>query len=269
MWLPLFCAMKHHIIISADGSTSLQLEHFGEAYHSTNGAFTEAQHIYINCGLSYSFSEFTCRSAELDSRDGEYMPESRKIFDVGFGTGLNCILALAWQISACSKGGEKPKITYYGIEKFPIQQSEIEQFNYCKLIAEYYCLSPDMLQKYFLKIHSSPWEESVEIAEGFILLKTRRDIAQVGEEFYREAKPFDAPAVVFYDTFSPATQPELWREEIFRNIYNGCLGGTVLVTYCSKGVVKQALRNVDFEVHRLPGPPGKRHIVRAEKIIPL
>ena len=31
-----------------------------------------------------------------------------------------------------------------------------------------------------------------------------------------------SPAVIFYDTFSPATQPELWDEGIFRTIAAGC-----------------------------------------------
>ena len=69
-------------------------------------------------------------------------------------------------------------------------------------------------------------------------------------------------AVVFYDTFSPATQPNLWDEGIFRNIAAGCPAGSTLVTYCSKGTVKQALRSAGFTLERLAGPPGKRHILR-------
>jgi Protein of unknown function (DUF752). len=38
-----------------------------------------------------------------------------------------------------------------------------------------------------------------------------------------------------------------------------------LVTYCSKGIVKQAIRNAGFALERLSGPKGKRHIIRAYK----
>ncbi|MFR4038497.1 MAG: MnmC family methyltransferase [Butyricimonas faecalis] len=32
-----------------------------------------------------------------------------------------------------------------------------------------------------------------------------------------------------------------------------------------KGTVKQALRNIGFNLKRLPGPPGKREMLRAVK----
>ncbi|HON70670.1 MAG TPA: MnmC family methyltransferase, partial [Tenuifilum sp.] len=38
-----------------------------------------------------------------------------------------------------------------------------------------------------------------------------------------------------------------------------------LVTYSAKGLVKQNLRQAGFNVERLQGPPGKRHMVRAWK----
>jgi tRNA U34 5-methylaminomethyl-2-thiouridine-forming methyltransferase MnmC len=39
----------------------------------------------------------------------------------------------------------------------------------------------------------------------------------------------------------------------------------ILVTYSVKGTVKRALRDVGFTVTRLPGPPGKHHMLRAIK----
>ena len=39
----------------------------------------------------------------------------------------------------------------------------------------------------------------------------------------------------------------------------------VLVTYAAKGSVRRAMQAVGFEVERLPGPPGKREMLRAIK----
>jgi tRNA U34 5-methylaminomethyl-2-thiouridine-forming methyltransferase MnmC len=39
----------------------------------------------------------------------------------------------------------------------------------------------------------------------------------------------------------------------------------VLVTYSAKGTVKQALRSTGFEVERIEGAAGKRHMLRAIK----
>ncbi|MGA9271171.1 MAG: MnmC family methyltransferase, partial [Lutimonas sp.] len=41
----------------------------------------------------------------------------------------------------------------------------------------------------------------------------------------------------------------------------------ILVTYSAKGSVRRALQAVGFEVERLPGPPGKREMLRARKDI--
>jgi tRNA U34 5-methylaminomethyl-2-thiouridine-forming methyltransferase MnmC len=38
-----------------------------------------------------------------------------------------------------------------------------------------------------------------------------------------------------------------------------------LVTYCAKGQFKRDLKTVGFQVFDLPGPPGKREMVRAVK----
>ena len=257
--------MEHNITTSGDGSSTLQLTRFNETYHSRNGAYTEAQHIYIKNGLEHLFH--TTGTQNIN------------VFDVGFGTGLNCILAWAWQQTLAAAGLPHPSITYYGIEKYPIPLTETEQLNYHTIIAQHSDLLPDKLQETFLLKHSCPWEEDVAIpgiicsGNGeFILHKSCADIATLGAEYYREAcsnkekesrcSTDTATAVVFYDTFSPATQPELWNEAIFRNIAAGCPAGSVLVTYCSKGTVKQALRAAGFTLERLAGPPGKRHILR-------
>ena len=319
--------MEHIIATSNDGSSTLQLTQFGEAYHSTNGAYTEATHIYIQCGLEHLFHNIAsaCTTEESSScpmketssgtmKETSSGPSSAttgtpeiNIFDVGLGTGLNCILAWAWQQQLRQKGLPYPRIHYWGIEKHPIPLSEIEQLNYPDIIAGHTGLLPDNLAEVFHFMHKCQWEENVKVPgipvmslsgnkmvtmcapncstsssgecyreEDFVLHKTCADIAVLGAEYYRKACCMEKnlcntchtfPAVVFYDTFSPATQPELWDESIFRNIAEGCPAGSLLVTYCSKGSVKQALRNAGFTLERLAGPPGKRHILRGTTII--
>ena len=263
--------MEHNITTSGDGSSTLQLTRFNETYHSRNGAYTEAQHIYIKNGLEHLFQTTSCGAGTLPDKSGTGSdgaaplgirpPMHLNIFDVGFGTGLNCILAWAWQQTLAAAGLPYPSITYYGIEKYPIPLAETEQLNYHTIIAQHSDLLPHKLQETFHLMHSCPWEEDVAISGNFTLHKNCADIAAIEPEYYRTAKT-PSPVVIFYDTFSPATQPELWDEAIFRAIAAGCPAGSVLVTYCSKGTVKQALRTAGFTLERLAGPPGKRHILR-------
>jgi tRNA U34 5-methylaminomethyl-2-thiouridine-forming methyltransferase MnmC len=39
-----------------------------------------------------------------------------------------------------------------------------------------------------------------------------------------------------------------------------------LVTYAANGNARRALQTVGFEVERLPGPPGKKEMLRGTKI---
>jgi len=58
----------------------------------------------------------------------------------------------------------------------------------------------------------------------------------------------------------------MWTSEIFRMIADITSDSGVLVTYSAKGQVKRNLRASGFEVNLLPGPPGKRQMIRAIKI---
>jgi tRNA U34 5-methylaminomethyl-2-thiouridine-forming methyltransferase MnmC len=71
--------------------------------------------------------------------------------------------------------------------------------------------------------------------------------------------------IVYYDAFDPAVQPELWEEDVFWQLIDGLAPGAVLVTYCCKAAVRRAMEAVGFIVEKLPGPSGKREILKARK----
>jgi len=78
-------------------------------------------------------------------------------------------------------------------------------------------------------------------------------------------KPDSLFDVIFFDAFSPEKQPEMWTQSQFEKIFRNCNQGAILTTYCAKGNVRRALQYAGFTVERLPGPPGKREILRATK----
>ena len=109
----------------------------------------------------------------------------------------------------------------------------------------------------FIPLHQAAWNEKQAITPNFSLTKIHGDLADTWFDTI-----FD---IVYYDAFAPDSQPELWTEEIFRRIYLAMSAGGMLLTYSAKGDVKRALRAAGFEVHRLEGAPGKRHMLRAIK----
>ncbi len=167
------------------------------------------------------------------------------ILEVGFGTGLNALLTLleAEQM-AC-------KIYYEAIEKYPISVDIAGQLNYCDI------LKVDA-EKYFKPLHTCTWNKAVPITADFVLKKCQADILSF-------APSHTAFNLVYFDAFSPAAQPELWSVDVFSTIYQHMQSGGVLVTYSSKGLVKQSLRNAGFTIERLAGAKGKRHMLRATK----
>ncbi len=70
---------------------------------------------------------------------------------------------------------------------------------------------------------------------------------------------------IYFDAFSPSTNPELWQEKLFAAVKQLLRPDGALVSYCVNGTVRRAFENAGFDVHRVPGPPrGKREVLVAK-----
>lgn len=225
--------MKRKIIITSDGSTTIHLPEWDEQYHSKHGAIQEAIHVFIESGF-YFFLE-------------KNKIENASILEIGFGTGLNAFLT---SLEAVEK---KLVIDYFGVEAYPVEIEEIKQLNYVDEVE-----TPISNKKaLFNKIHSIEWEKKTKINSNFSLTKQQL--------FFKEINEVDKFDIVYFDAFGARVQPELWTEEIFEKMYKALKKNGVLVTYSSKGSVRRAMQTVGFEVEKIPGPPGKREMLRAVK----
>ncbi|QNK78937.1 tRNA (5-methylaminomethyl-2-thiouridine)(34)-methyltransferase MnmD [Winogradskyella undariae] len=229
--------MKRNIITTSDGSKTIQIEEWNEQYHSIHGAIQEANHVFMKHGLLYYYEKLDNKLTEIDT-------EEISILEIGFGTGLNTFLTL---IEA-----EKLKlnINYVGVEAYPVQLEEIQQLNYIELISETH-------KAVFEKLHETPWEKPHLITSNFKLEKQQKFFKDINSE-----NRFD---LIYFDAFGARVQPELWTEDIFKIMYKALKENGVLVTYCAKGSVRRAMQAVGLTVERLPGPPGKREMLRATK----
>ena len=219
--------MKRQIIITSDGSTTIHLPEWNEQYHSKHGAIQEAYHVFIKNGLE------SCVGSEIS------------ILEIGFGTGLNAF------ISFLEAEKNSLRIHYDGVEAYPVAMEEVKQLNY---VAE---LDAASHQEKFDRIHEIPWEERKEISASFNLIKRKL--------FFHEIEDVDKFDLVYFDAFGARVQPDLWTEEIFAIMFRAMKENGILVTYSAKGSVRRAMQAVGFEVERLPGPLGKREMLRAIK----
>lgn len=223
---------KIEIITTSDGSHSLINTELNETYHSTHGAIQESIHVFIKNGLEYF--EQKNKSPEI------------RIFEVGFGTGLNALLTLQHSLT------QPVKIYYESLEAFPVDQQTILQLNYPKAL--------DFLQaeKYFAQLHQTIWNEPSVITDSFTLSKRHVKIQDID----LGVEKFD---VIYFDAFAPSKQPEMWEHPILKKIEQSMKPKAVFVTYCAKGQLKRDLRSLGLMVETLAGPPGKKEMVRAVK----
>ncbi|MDF2438884.1 MAG: hypothetical protein K0Q95_3260 [Bacteroidota bacterium] len=228
--------MERKIIITEDGSHSIHIPELNENYHSTHGAIQESLHVFIEAGLKKALAE--------------NLSSVLHILEVGMGTGLNLLLSyIETREIAVS-------VNYTAIEAFPLEGEFIQKLNYADLLSNSLQVP---VKGIFEKIHSCSWEKEIELSDNFNLkkLKSTLQTADLKNEFYD---------LIYYDAFGPPVQPGMWTEDIFLRLYNSMAAGGALVTYCAKGEVKRILKRSGFDVESLPGPPGKREMVRAVKI---
>lgn len=223
--------MKREIIKTGDGSATIYLPEWNEHYHSKHGAVQEALHVFIKTGFNHYFEK--------------HDPEEISILEIGFGTGLNALLTFL------EAKKEKVRVKYTGVEAYPVSAEELEVLNYADLINE------ENVSAVFKKLHSTAWEERSEISSFFSLQKEKK--------FFREISAEDEFDLIYFDAFGPRVQPELWSEKVFKNMFRCLRKNGILVTYSAKGDVRRAMLAAGFEVERLPGPPGKREMLRATK----
>lgn len=216
------------IITTEDGSQSLYDEALNETYHSTKGARSESEYVFLKMGLDYLCQNRTPNTQDL------------RILEVGFGTGLNAWLSWQW--------AERNKIHvhFYTLEPFPISMDLVKQMD----------LATD---GQFLAIHDAIWNKPTDFDEFFSLHKSTNKLEEAVF-----TTPFDC---VFFDAFAPSKQPEVWTLENLEKCFDALDAGGILTTYCAQGQFKRNLAAVGFDVEVLPGALGKKEMVRGRKLI--
>ncbi|GGZ35553.1 hypothetical protein GCM10007049_31220 [Echinicola pacifica] len=221
------------LIETEDGSHSLYVPELDETYHSFHGAYRESIHVFFLYGLDHWYMHHPHK-------------QPIRIFEVGFGTGLNAWLSLVWAEQ------NKIPVLYHSIEPFPIEEELYTQLNYPKLdedISHY--------QGYFEELHRAEWDKGDSVTPYFNMKKDKTTLEEV------KLYPTD---MVFFDAFAPSKQPELWTKDILQKVVDALNPGGVFVTYCAKGQVKRDLAACGLQVETLPGPPGKKEMIRGTKL---
>lgn len=216
------------IVTSNDGSHTLKNESTGEHYHSLFGAVTESSHVFVEAGLqAIQLYDKPCR-----------------LLEIGMGTGLNLFL------TAVFAQPHSIRIDYTGLEPYPVQPEILKQLNYGSWVNE--GIWESFCRNYEAMLTGESWEQ-----DG---LSAKMDLRSVHD--FETSGVFD---LIFYDAFSPKSQAEMWSDEVVDKLGSSLAPGGVLVTYCVQGRVRRRFMANGLMAERLPGPPGKRQMLRIIK----
>jgi tRNA U34 5-methylaminomethyl-2-thiouridine-forming methyltransferase MnmC len=278
--------MKKELITTKEGSHTFYIPELDEYYHSWFGAIAESQHVYMEQGL-------------------KYVAQSKKdisILEIGFGTGLNAILTylelcknLNWKIDYAALEPdpitmeEFEALNYADILDLSKEGREVYRWMHelspssCDLLAgsthdlvdmdpeiksrgDSGMLGEDRIQKSIIARRSEASPTKVvdcHVGLPALLAMTFQKFQKSLLDVHLKPNTYD---LIYFDAFAPSVQPELWTVAVFRKLFNTLKEGGVLVTYSSKGTVKQALRDVGFKLKRIQGSPRKHHMLRASKL---
>ena len=194
-------------------------EVFDDPYYSLNGGAAETEHVFLaGNGLPGRF------------RNGFHIAE------LGFGTGLNFLCALA----AWRAAGVPGRLRFTTFELHPMAQADR-----MRALAAFEGLPVDSLDYADLSAVSGP---------DFDLRVIAGDVGQT--------LPIWDGAVDawFLDGFSPAKNPAMWTPEVLAAVGARTVPGGSFATYTAAGHVRAALAEAGFAVTRVPGYGRKRHM---------
>ncbi len=217
---------RNQIVVTSDGSHTIYVPGLNEHYHSIHGAVQESEFIFLQNGFD------TCNFSPV------------RILEIGFGTGLNVLLTALKTLSRTKN------VFYTSLENYPLEPEIIQKLNH-------HTFAGRRGKELFEKIHSSEWGTMSSLLPCFSLLKIKEDL--ISGDIHGE---YD---LIYFDAFGPDKQPEMWTRNIMEKISGVTKSGGLFITYSSKGEIKRLLTETGFSATLVPGPPGKRHIIRAIK----
>ena len=222
-------------ILSKDGSSTLYSPIYQQFYHNPNGAIAESRHVFFETpGLDSFFSE----------------NKSLTILEVGFGTGLNFLLATDYYL----KNNCTSPLHFYSIEVAPVTSTKALELNYAEQLS-----SPDLapvLPNVFKELNSGlniikPVPGSDITLHLFIGDFVDADFKDLTTDF------------IFHDPFSPEVNEELWSSEVFERLLGFSRNHTILTTYCAASKARGAMANAGWFTARAKGALGKREMTLA------
>ncbi len=196
---------------------------FDDPYFSLENGLAETKHVFL-------------AGNDLPARfcDGFHIAE------LGFGTGLNFLVAL----EAFRATGTPGRLHFTSFEAFPMSLPDLRRA--LSAFATLPCETLTNLEGSALPTTLSGPDFQLSIIFG--------DARQTLPAWSGQADAW------FLDGFAPARNPELWEPELLKAVSDHTAPHGSFATYTAAGNVRRALEAAGFSVERVPGYGRKRHM---------
>ena len=198
---------------------------YDDPYYSFDDGLSESTHVFL---------------------DGNDLPARMRpgfhVAELGFGTGLNLLLALR----AARATGALP-LRYTGFEAHPLSPGDM-----AAALSAFPALAADAAALV------AWWAEGPEVRttelEATVIIGDARDTLPLWR---------GRADAWFLDGFAPARNPELWSDALMAEVAHHTAPMGTLATYTAAGHVRRALDAAGFDVSPRPGFGRKRHMTTA------
>lgn len=199
---------------------------FDDPYYSLDNGVAETRHVFL-------------AGNDLPAR----LCDGFQIAELGFGTGLNLLVALqAWR-----QTGQHGVLRFTSFEAYPLAPADM-----IKAQAAFPELA-DIAQELAPHWHQGAMQIALEDLKFEMILG---DARQTLPAWQGRADAW------FLDGFSPAKNPELWDPDLMASVGVKTAQGGTLATYTAAGFVRRGLEAAGFAISRSPGFGRKRHMTR-------
>ena len=204
--------------------------YFDDVYFNTDGAVDETHYVFIEGNCLYE-------------RFLQHQQEIFTIGEAGFGSGLSFLVA--WQtfkqFRQKNPNSNLKKLNFFSVEKYPLSASEMSKIHN-KVINHNDALWP--LAKL---LQDSVKRSDVDSLEEANLLICYDDISCFADFLVQQNSFIDA---WFFDGFSPAKNPDMWNESLFKHCYQLTREKGTFATFTAAGFVRRNLINAGFNVKK-------------------
>ena len=220
---------------AADGT--LWSAHYDDIYHAAAGGLEQCRHVFLGGNAL---------PVRWQRRD------AFTIVETGFGCGLNFLAAWkAWR--------DDPKrcarLHFVSVEKHPFSGEDLRQIHHTW--PELAALSQQLLEVWpplvpgFHRLNLDSGRVSLTLLFG--------DALELIPQLRGHADAF------FLDGFAPSKNPNLWSPSVFRQVRRLAADGATAATWSVAAVVREGLRNADFNCEIRPGFADKREMLVARR----